>query len=75
MKIVMSTCKILCLLVVFMNSLLLDDNNAAAAAVVVALQKVTTAISFSPTSGGYQLMDIGSNLNFCWNAYFTDRRD
>ncbi|HKF27527.1 MAG TPA: hypothetical protein VKB06_03920 [Nitrososphaera sp.] len=45
-----------------MNSLLLDDNNAAApVVVVVVLQKVTTAISFSPISGGYQLMDIGSN--------------
>src|SRR5215213_2372393 len=41
----------------------LDDNNAAApvVVVVVVVQKVTTAISFSSISGGYQLMDIGSN--------------
>ena len=50
MKMLTRTYKIQYLLFVFMNSLLLDDNNGAAAVVAAALQKLTRATSYSPTS-------------------------
>lgn len=58
MKIVMSTCKILCLLVVFMNSLLLDGIRVATAV----SQKTRMATSCSVLLAQYETMERDTQI-------------
>jgi hypothetical protein len=58
MKIVMSTCKILCLLVVFMNSLLLDGIRVATAV----SQKTRMATSCSVLLTQYEIMERDTQI-------------
>jgi hypothetical protein len=74
MKIVMSTCKIICLLVVFMNSLLLDGIRA----VTAVSQKMRDGNILFGTTG--TISDNGethtdSNLTFLWECSFKREID